>query len=63
MEFYKFNNSTKDDYIIVSDIPNYPYQFIFNMGFSKGYSEKRTLGSSVIQILSALLRKQVSYNK
>lgn len=51
MEFYKFNNSTKHDYIIVSDIPNYPYQFIFNMWFAKGYSEKRTLGSSVIQIL------------
>lgn len=51
MEFYKFNNSIKHDYTIVSDIPNYPYQFIFNMWFAKGYSEKRTLGSGVIQIL------------
>lgn len=44
---------------------NYSYQFILNLWFIKGYSEKRLLGSSATEILKGqpCLEKQVSCNK
>lgn len=49
--------------IIIFDISNYSYQFIPDLWFVKGYSEQKTLGSSVIQIDHQLyLEKQVSDN-
>ena len=64
MEFYRFNNSTKHSCIITSNIPNYSYQFILNMWFAKGYSEKKkkTLKSSGIQILRVSFTEKNKYH-